>query len=503
MAPEKADFTVPILLAGAIVALKLDDFWQSLSDAERFLFGTLAVGLLAGLLAALYEWKSPKARERRERLKRAYGIPEALRTPREAGVFVGRERELGVPIYLPNAIRLRHVHVVGATGSGKSESVILSFLRQDVQQGLGAILLDGKGDASFLAALRRIVPSERLRVFDLGDSKSLSYNPLFAGSPEESAQRLFASLSWSEPYYRSRAFAALQRIYEHLAGAGRNPTIAEIADALSTAEDFSDAVSSPSYPLEQAQKDFGDLAGLRDQVQALAMGPLGRILSPNGEGDLRLEEAGKGTVLYFRLQSLISPETVAVVGKLLIHHLAFLAGTAHRQERACSAFIPTYLDEFATFACPEFADLISKARSAGLALHFSHQSVGDLVDVAGGFLSRITDNSATKIVLRVNDPDTAEFFARSFGTRIIQKATQRVTNAKDLRTAEVLGEGTIREAHQFRASPDLFKSLPTGTGAVLVSHGLDMPEGATSVLRVQFPRLDLNTSSLDANQQSS
>ncbi|MGK3945914.1 TraM recognition domain-containing protein, partial [Streptomyces caeruleatus] len=75
--------------------------------------------------------------------------------------------------------------------------------------------------------------------------------------------------------------------------------------------------------------------------------------------------------------------------------------------------IPTYLDEFATFACPEFADLVSKARSAGYALHFSHQSIGDLNEVSEGFITRITDNSATKIVLRINDPDSAEFFARS------------------------------------------------------------------------------------------
>jgi len=45
------------------------------------------------------------------------------------------------------------------------------------------------------------------------------------------------------------------------------------------------------------------------------------------------------------------------------------------------------------------------------------------LDVSPGFLNRITDNSATKIV------------------------------------------------RQFRASPDLLKTLPKGVGAVLVAHG--------------------------------
>lgn len=152
--------------------------------------------------------------------------------------------------------------------------------------------------------------------------------------------------------------------------------------------------------------------------------------------------------------------------------------------------MPVYFDEFASFASPEFADLISKARSAGFALHFSHQSIGDIVEVSEGFLNRITDNTATKIVLRINDPDSAEFCARCFGAKDIQKTTQRITNTKDIDSAEVVGEGTTRDAHQFRASPDLLKTLPTGTGAVLVAHGQKTPHGASSVFKIRFPLLN-------------
>jgi conjugal transfer pilus assembly protein TraD len=198
-------------------------------------------------------------------------------------------------------------------------------------------------------------------------------------------------------------------------------------------------------------------------------------------------------VIYFRLQSLMSPQLVSTVGKLLINQINFLAGTAHRKQVEADArqrkLVPVYLDEFASFACAEFADLISKARSAGFALHFSHQSVGDIEDVAPGFLNRITDNSATKIIMRINDPDSADFFARAFGTKLYQKATQRVTNAEEIETAEVLGEGTIREAHQFRMAPDTMKTLPTGVGAVLVAHGEDMPSGASNVFKIRFPKL--------------
>ncbi len=308
----------------------------------------------------------------------------------------------------------------------------------------------------------------------------------------EAAQRLFASLNWSEEYYKSKALAATQLIFQKFAARnnGRNPTLRDLSKVLETTDTFSALVKSAGYPAEAAKKDFNDISGLRDQINTLNIGYLAKTLSGSGKGCMRLEEAVAGNVLYFRLQSLLSPQLVGVVGRLVINQLNFLAGNAHRGEgkEEDGKLIPTYLDEFASFACPEFADLISKARSANMALHFSHQSTGDLEELPG-FLSRVTDNSATKIVLRVNDPDTAEFFSRSFGTKLYQKITQRITNVKELDTAEAVGEGSQREAHQFRASPDLLKTLPTGEGAVLIAHGEATPEGASSVFRIRFPRL--------------
>lgn len=91
-------------------------------------------------------------------------------------------------IYLPDKIRTRHIHILGATGSGKTESVILNFLRQDVQRGLGSIIMDAKGDTSFLNELYNWVPSDRFRVFDLTDENSTGYDPLQSGSALIDAQ---------------------------------------------------------------------------------------------------------------------------------------------------------------------------------------------------------------------------------------------------------------------------------------------------------------------------
>lgn len=476
------------ILLGRVV---VSDLFQSLSTGNAFLLG---LGLVASLfvgLVILWELKSAPAKARRKIADRIQEIPLSLRSSDLGVVRLGEEVELGIPIFLPDSVRLRHTHIIGATGSGKTESVILNFIKQDVARGLGTIILDAKGDASFLKCLREFVPEARLRVFDLGSENSLPYDPLSMGSSIEAAQRLFSSLNWSEEYYKSKALSALQLIfYKFAARNNRNPTLIDLAKAMETPDTFSVLVKSAGYEEATAKRDFLEISGLRDQINTLCIGHLSRTLSGQGEACLSLKEAADGKVLYFRLQSLLSPQLVGIVGRLVINQLNFLAGSAHRLEGEGKdgKLIPTYLDEFASFACPEFADLISKARSALMPLHFSHQSIGDLEELPG-FLSRVTDNSATKIVFRVNDPDTADFFSRSFGTKLYQKITQRITNVKELDTAEAMGEGSQREAHQFRASPDMIKTLPTGEGAVLIAHGERTPHGASTVFRIRFPRL--------------
>lgn len=486
-----------LLIPAGLVCFWIYSEIRKLHGIDLILLSLLITGfLIFGSIIAIYHLSS-WGKANKKRLDQINEIPKHLLNPSENSVMMGQDYDLDEKIYLPDQIRTRHVHILGATGSGKTESVILNFLRQDVGRGLGSIILDAKGDTSFLNQLKTWVPSERLKVFDLTDENSTGYDPLEVGSPLEAAQRLFSSLTWSEEYYKSKALSSLQRIFQTYYELNEKlPTLIELTKILETPDSYSSFVNSPDFPQALAIKDFQDLSGLRDQVRSLTLGHLKLILSPNSENKINLADAEKGDVIYFRLQSLMSPQIVAIVGKLIIQNLNFLAGTAHREIADTKGhakqrkLVPVYLDEFATFACPEFADLISKARSAGFALHFSHQSIGDIIEVSKGFLNRITDNSATKIVLRINDPDSAEFLSRCFGTKEIQKTTQRITNAKEIESAEVIGEGTTRDAHQFRASPDLLKTLPTGVGAVLIAHGQETPHGASSVFKIRFPELN-------------
>lgn len=492
----KTDFT-PLAAVGAFILFAAYNKLTLAVPNHILLLIKVILGISCILIFAyIVDLKSKAGKARKKQAERFNELPKQLLKDDDMSIQVGIESDLKIPIYLPDSVRSRHVHILGSTGSGKTESVILNFIRQDIKRGLGAIILDAKGDLTFLETLKMWLPKEKLKVFDLSSDESLSYNPLLTGSATEAAQRLFSSLVWSETYYKSKAFSALQIIFtQYLKKNNVNPRLSDINHYLSDLGVFNNLLEHDKAAPPWTDRQFNELSGLRDQIKTLSTDHLSRILSPEGHGDMNFNDAYDGCILYFRLQSLLSPQLVSTIGRLVINHLNYLAGTAHRglkstDQRAKGVkLIPTYLDEFATFACPEFADLISKARSAGLALHFAHQSIGDLIEVSPGFLSRITDNSATKIVMRINDPDTAEYFARSFGTQIYQKITQRVTNSTDSESAEIIGEGSTREAHQFRAPPDLFKTLPTGVGSVLIAHGYETPHGASSVFKIRFPNL--------------
>ncbi|RYZ77890.1 MAG: DUF87 domain-containing protein [Proteobacteria bacterium] len=481
-----AEFLFTPLLLACIVGLGI---WKQLETMTKLLSGTFMIGVTALIGLFMLERRSPWGRQRKKRQAALEAVPDSLLADAEDAIRLGFDLDLGIPIYLPDRYRSRHVHILGATGSGKTESVIINFLKQDVARGLGTIILDAKGDQSFLTLLKDIVEPKSLYIFDLSSPESLGYDPLQSGSAIEAAQRLFSSFVWSEEYYKSKALAALQRIFvAHFEINNCNPTLLEISHYMASPAAYAAFLNEPSAAKGALLKEFEELSGLRDQIRSLTLAHLGKILSPSKVNRIDIEAASSGAVIYFRLQSLISPQIVSILGKLIINNLSYLAGVSHRDPSGVKkAMIPVYLDEFASFACEEFADLISKARSAGFALHFAHQSIGDVLEVSPGFLNRITDNAATKIVMRINDPDSAEFFAKAFGTRLYQKATQRVTNAKQLEAAEVLEEGSIREAHQFRAPPDLLKTLPTGQGSVLIAHGEDMSAGASAVFRIKFP----------------
>ena len=73
----------------------------------------------------LWDTKSKLGRDNRKRLEQIRDIPLQLLTARSNSIRLGYDQNLKASIFLPDSIRRRHVHILGATGSGKTESVFI------------------------------------------------------------------------------------------------------------------------------------------------------------------------------------------------------------------------------------------------------------------------------------------------------------------------------------------------------------------------------------------
>ena len=112
--------------------------------------------------------------------------PEIVRKP--PGIVIGDNEHLGeiVPVYLTTDQRVRHTHIVGTSGTGKS-SLLFNMIQQDIENGEGVAVLDPHGD--LVNQILGIIPDDRIDDVVLVDPSDVefpvSFNILQAQTNEE------------------------------------------------------------------------------------------------------------------------------------------------------------------------------------------------------------------------------------------------------------------------------------------------------------------------------
>lgn len=147
-------------------------------------------------------------------------------------------------------------------------------------------------------------------------------------------------------------------------------------------------------------------------------------------------------------------------------------------EQKTPTFFSCILDDFQDYIYEGFGTILNKSRSANVGVVFCHQSIGDLEKVSDAFRNVVLTNTNIKIVMRMNDPETCDHFARTFGTRTTTKLTQKTKDG------DATGDGTIRDVEEFKYHPNEFKNLGLGQGILSVPH-----RGGVKLLKVQFKPL--------------
>lgn len=413
-------------------------------------------------------------------------------------IFAG-ETLMGARLAIPNEARCGHVQVVGATGRGKTESVIVPWLLQDTIQGRTSILIDGKGDREILnrvkAAYERTdLPIENLAWLDLGNIEdSYLTNPLLYGSPQQIVDRLFSSFTFENEYFKSVDQEAALLVVRALRASGQAVTfrgifellqddgkLSQVIAGLPEGEKQSLARGAEKLLLAPKRERMEKFSGLLAQLAPFAEGELAGLVNADGteESFFSLTDAllrrGKSTVLIF-LPQLLYQEMAAALGKILLQEVAWAVGS--REATGYREFTSLFLDEFGSFVYPGFIGLLNKARSAKVAIHLSHQSLGDIESVSREFATALHTNTNVKCILGVNDPDTADFFAKHFGTRRAEKKTERAETKGYWGDMERTGQLSVRDVEEYKIDPNNLRTYSRGAGAIsMIVDGMVIAE---------------------------
>lgn len=339
------------------------------------------------------------------------------------GLFLGWNEHAGQqqPVSLSLEQRVRHVHLVGASGTGKS-TLLFNLIRDDLIRGEGLTVIDPHGD--LIDAVLGAIPADRTNdvvLIDPSDENfSVGFNVLAAqGDMEKNLlasdlvsifQRL--STSWGDQMASVLNYAILAFLESREGG-----TLADLqrfllepeyqARFLTTVED--------DQVVYYWKKGFLKLGGNKSIGPLLTR--LGLFLSPRpirymvAQRENRLDFGAlmaAGKIILARLpQGRMGKENAFLLGSLLVSKIQQAAMARQRVPEAQRRLHTLYVDEFQEFCTPSMAEILTGARKYRVALVLAHQSLDQIKrhDAVG---SAVLANAGTRVVFRVSDADARE-----------------------------------------------------------------------------------------------
>jgi hypothetical protein len=426
---------------------------------------------------------------RSERLRRRLVKERRLPT---AGMLLGIDDD-GKVVHLADDELEAHALVVGATGSGKT-TTLLAIARSAIQRWIPVVYVDLKGDPAVSQVLRAEASLRIHREWSLDGPTH--WNPLAQGNATELKDKLIGLESWTEPHYKRAAERYLQTVLTVLeyANVARAPTLSEVVALMELARlngqlrdvplDLADRVSA--YLDALAPDQLSAIRGLAARLAVITESGAGEYLqggSPHESIDVR-HCLRRGGVTVFSLNSSTYGELAAQVGGLVLQDLKAAAGALLESETQRKAYV--FIDEFSALSGDHVVSLLARGRTAGLSVLLATQELADLSRVADGFLDQVLGNTAVKIAHRQDVPSSSDTLAGIAGTRQVWEETFQTDRSRMWGLgARETGLGSKRLVDEYVVHPNVFKRLQAGQ-AVLIRK---QPEADARVVRVVVPSI--------------
>ena len=315
---------------------------------------------------------------------------------------------------------LRHTHVIGPTGVGKS-TLLLNMALQDIEAGRGVVLLDPKGDlVDDIIARVRAPHLQRVVVLDPARSDHVvGFNPLSARNHELAVdgilhvfKQLYAS-SWgprTQDILHSALltlagtdFASIVHVPQLLVDARFRRGVLAYRNHNETLRFFWHWYDN----LSEAERS-GVIAPVMNKIRPFLLRTSLRTML--GQRQPRFDPmtifAERRVLLVPLRKGLIGAEAANRLGSLVIGQLWQLtqARSSIEQRRRHPVF--AYLDEFQDYLHlpTDFADVLAQARGLGLGLVLAHQHLGQLTP---NIRDSVLANAQSRIAFRLGQEDAA------------------------------------------------------------------------------------------------
>lgn len=435
-----------------------------------------------------------------EMIKNAIGV---LKKPKEHQITLGKIKgSLFKKETLTESQLNHHVHIVGASGFGKT--VLISHIVKDrIFNNRGMLFIDLKGDIETIDKYKKWCKEsgreKDLFIFSISDFKnSCSYNLISDGTATQIKDKIMLSLNWSEEFYKNQASSFLLKLLIGLCHLRDNlrihlslSLILECITDLETLEKMVHEVHDSElrikrileecYDFLKSNDNFKSLQGLRSQIESLVLSDFGELLKENGESISLFKAYKEKKIIMIFLDSRRYGESAKAVGKFILQDLKMLSSRVDA-ELSVAARQPfsVIIDEFADLAQEDFVGFLDRARSSKIQIVMSHQEICDLLRISQEFAGRIMGNSATLYAFLQKRPESAELISSMAGTKKVWKETLK--SEKMLFFDFKTGDKSLREVEEFNIHPNIVKSLNVGTCVVVKKY----PKATSDVVKVFY-----------------
>ncbi len=342
-----------------------------------------------------------------------------------SGLFMGRSIYRGQerPIYIGDEDRMRHMYILGRTGTGKTE-MLKSMIIQDMRAGHGLCFMEPHGEG--IEELLELVPPERAEdviVFDPSDQeRPMGLNLLEVNNPEEMHFVASSIISLMYKLYDPHRTGMVGARFEHTV---RNAMLTASVIPGATFIEVTRIIQNPKYVEELIPKIQDPIVKRfwTEQIAATSefhksetldyiVSKFGRfitnklirnIIGQSKSGFSFRQVMDEKKILFLKLaKGLIGEEDSNFLGNVLVPKI--LSAALSRQEMAREDRAPFYfyVDEFQNFATPDFATILSEARKYALSLTVANQFASQIDDEVR---NAIFGNVGTMVVYRMGVQD--------------------------------------------------------------------------------------------------